>query len=404
MMATLLFHCQNIRGIKYLYTIIKGGELIVKIESVVNPVCPKCGSHNVRVVQTSQERDIKSVPMGRLRLTLRIPVRRVGCNDCGACCRETLPFLPRKHVGYTRSLANFVLSLRSQMSIKAVADWVGLHWETVKQIEKDYLEKKYKRISLKDVEYIGIDEVYLGKTIGYLTVVRDLVSGDVLYIGKGRGLEALNGFNARIRRQSSHIKAICMDMSGPYGAWAKMMLPHADVVFDHFHVIKLMNEKLNTLRRKTLNQADEEMKKELKSKRALLLKNEEDLDAEALEQLHRIREIFDELGVASSMKECLRRIYRMANSPELARKAFERWCRQALASGIDALKQMAKTITHRLDGLVAYWKHDHITNASQEGFNNKIGWLTRQAYGYRDQKFLMLKIFDLPHFSIHKSL
>ncbi len=404
MMATLLYHCQNLRGVKYLKTIVKGGELIVKIESVLKAVCPKCGSHNVRTIKTNDERDIKALPTGKFRLTLRVAVRRVACNDCGAHCRETLHFLPRKHVGYTRALARFVLSLRRHMSIKAVADWVGLHWETVKQIEKDHLEKKYKRISLKNVEYLGIDEVYLGKKIGYFTVVRDLVSGDVLYIGKGRGLESLNDFNPRIRKHVAHIKAICMDMSGSYSAWAKMMLPRSDVVFDHFHVIKLMNEKLNVLRRKTLNQADEDMKNELKNKRSLLLKNEEDLDAEALEQLHRIREIFDELGVASSMKECLRRIYRMANSPELARMAFEKWCRQALASGVDALKRMAKTITRRLDGLVAYWKHNQITNASQEGFNNKIGWLTRQAYGYRDQKYLMLKIFDLPHISIQKSL
>ena len=71
---------------------------------------------------------------------------------------------------------------------------------------------------------------------------------------------------------------------------------------------------------------------------------------------------------------------------------------------IHCLKQMAKTIRKRLDGLLAYWKHDKITNASQEGFNNKIGWLTRQAYGYRDEKYLHLKIYDLPNISTRKDL
>ena len=70
----------------------------------------------------------------------------------------------------------------------------------------------------------------------------------------------------------------------------------------------------------------------------------------------------------------------------------------------NCLKKMAKTIRQRLDGLLAYWKHAKLTSASQEGFNNKIGWLTRQAYGYRDEKYLHLKIYDLPNLSTRKHL
>lgn len=77
---------------------------------------------------------------------------------------------------------------------------------------------------------------------------------------------------------------------------------------------------------------------------------------------------------------------------------------KAVSSGITRLKTMAKTIRSRLDGLVCYWRYDNITNASQEGFNNKIGWLTRQAYGNRDLEYLKLKIFDLPNLSLRKEL
>lgn len=65
---------------------------------------------------------------------------------------------------------------------------------------------------------------------------------------------------------------------------------------------------------------------------------------------------------------------------------------------------MAKTIRKRLDGLISFWKHSRITSASQEGFNNKIGWLTRQAYGYRDEEYLFLEIYDLPNLSVRKRL
>ena len=159
------------------------------------------------------------------------------------------------------------------MSIKAVAQHTGLHWETVKNIEKKWLKKKYKRIRLKDVRYLGIDEVYLGKTLDYITIVRDLISGAVLFVGKGKGGEALKKFRSRLKRKAKQIKAVSMDMSNAYAAWVKEVLPDADIIYDHFHLIKLMNDRMNNLRRSTMNKLEEAQKKELKGKRMLLLRN-----------------------------------------------------------------------------------------------------------------------------------
>ena len=94
----------------------------------------------------------------------------------------------------------------------------------------------------------------------------------------------------------------------------------------------------------------------------------------------------------------------MADSVQTARTAFALWCEKAEVAGIHCLKQMAKTIRKRLEGLLDFWKHDRLTSASQEGFNNKIGWLIRQAYGYRDEAFLHLNIYDLPNLSTRNQL
>ena len=297
-----------------------------------------------------------------------------------------------------------MLALRKAMSISDVARFTGLHWETVKNIEKAWLEKKYRKVRLGEVEYLGIDEVYLGKVLGFITVVRDLDSGAVLFLGKGKGGDALKSFGKRLKRRAKHIKAVAMDMANSYSAWVGKVLPDADIVYDHFHVIKLMNERMNALRRSTMNKLEDEQKKELKGKRFLLLRNEENLSEEALGDLKRLRMEFEDLGTASLMKEYLRNIYKLAEGSELARTAFLLWCEKAEVSGIHCLKQMAKTIRKRIEGLLAYWKHARLTNASQEGFNNKIGWLTRQAYGYRDENYLHLKIYDLPNLSTRRSL
>jgi transposase len=335
---------------------------------------------------------------------MRVATRRILCRECGASTQEAISFCSDAYVRYTKWAARFALVLRADMSIKAVAERMGMHWETVKNIEKEWLEKKYKRVPLDNVEYLGIDEVYLGKTLGFITVVRDVDSGDVLFIGKGKSGEALKPFEKRLKRRAKHIKAVAIDMANSYSAWVKEILPDADIVYDHFHVIKLMNERMNTLRKSTMNKLEENQKKELKGKRFLLLRNEENLSDEAADELKKIRFDFKDLGTASMMKEYLRNIYKLADSYDLARTAFLLWCEKAEVSGIHCLKQMAKTIRNRLEGLLAYWNHAKLTSASQEGFNNKIGWLTRQAYGYHDEKYLHLKIYDLPNLSTRKNL
>lgn len=405
MSTSHFYHTQGIRGYKLKRMERVGGVEIACVYSSARRVaCPVCGAWATGIVRTSKTRDIRGLSIGLKRMIFRVSIRRIRCRECGGYAQEPISFCPELYTRITRKLGYYVLALRTAMSIGDVARFTGLHWDTVKNIEKAWLEKKYKRVRLKDVSILGIDEVYLGKALGYITIVRDLESGAVLYVGKGKGVEALVEFRKRIRRKAKQIVAVVMDMSNAYSAWVKEVLPDADIVYDHFHVIKLMNERMDKLRRSTMNTLQDEQKKELKNKRFLLLRNQESLSAEAAEDLKKLRFEFADLGTASLMKEYLRNIYRMADSCALARTAFMLWCEKAEASGIRCLTQMARTIRKRLQGLLSFWRHNRITSASQEGFNNKIGWLTRQAYGYRDEQYLLLKIYDLPHLAIRKEL
>jgi len=100
----------------------------------------------------------------------------------------------------------------------------------------------------------------------------------------------------------------------------------------------------------------------------------------------------------------LRNIYSIADTKDLADIAFERWYRMAKASGIPEMITMAKTVKKHIKGILTYWQTGGLTSASMEGFNNKIGWLTRQADGYRDEEYLILKIHDLPNINTRKTL
>lgn len=111
-----------------------------------------------------------------------------------------------------------------------------------------------------------------------------------------------------------------MDIFNAYAAWVREVLPDADLIYDHFHLIKLMNDKLNNLRRSTMARLWEEQRKELKGKRFLLMRNSENLDTDALEQLEKLKEEFKDLGTAWIFKEALRNIYSMTYDTTTARR------------------------------------------------------------------------------------
>ena len=105
-----------------------------------------------------------------------------------------------------------------------------------------------------------------------------------------------------------------------------------------------------------------------------------------------------------AMKEKLRFIYSQAEGIEEAEEMFDEWCALAETSEIAKLKTMGKTIKKHKKGILCFWKYDHLTSAGMEGFNNKIRWLIRVAYGYRDDEYFKLKIYDLPKLKTTKEL
>ncbi|MCI5799456.1 transposase, partial [bacterium] len=88
----------------------------------------------------------------------------------------------------------------------------------------------------------------------------------------------------------------------------------------------------------------------------------------------------------------------------LPRIAFHRWIKFAEETRIPELRTMAKTLRDKIEGIISFWTFRHISNASMEGFNNKIRWLIKQAYGFRDSEYFKLKIYQLPEISSIKEL
>jgi len=293
-----------------------------------------------------------------------------------------------------------VIDLSRMMTILDVAELTGLSWDTIKGLVKKRLAKDYAHIRLKDLRRLAIDEIYLGRKQKYLTLVVDQESGRIIWVGRGKAGEALNGFWRRLKASGARIEAVAMDMSQAYASAVARHLPEALIVFDRFHGMKLMNEKLDDLRRELVRQAEsEDAKVAIKGTRWLLLYRRENLPQSKARQLQEALERNGPLATAYLLKEELALAWE-AEGWEAMADYFCAWCEKAIASGIDQLVSVAQSLTDHAEGLLTY-STTGMTSGRMEGINRKIKTMLRQFYGLRDNDFLRLKLYAL-HESKHK--
>lgn len=312
-----------------------------------------------------------------------------------------LPPFAREYVRYTNQLAQFVRDVSRMMTLSDVADLSFLSWDTVKSIVKERLQKDFGKVALKALKYLSIDEIYVGKKGRFYTLVLDLEGGRIVWVGKGRGEAALQGFWRRLRKSQAQVKAVAMDMSAGYWAAVRKHLPEAAVVFDRFHIIQLMNHRLDELRRQMVREAEGMMKQTIKGTRYLLFMRAENLNERQLPRLDEALKLNEPLLLAWYLKEELSLLWEQP-SLALMKSFLKQWCEQALSSGIGQMHKMAHSLLKHRNGILNWWQY-RINNGKMEGVNNKIKTLTRQAYGYRDEEFFILKLLAL-HQSRYKLL
>jgi transposase len=281
------------------------------------------------------------------------------------------------------------------MTLSDVAAWTLLSWDTVKNIVKTHLAKDYGRPLLKGVRYLGIDEIHLGKKSRYYTIVIDLEDGRILWAKPGRGGAALRGFWRRLRLAKAKIRAVATDMSAAYWSAVLDHLPDAALVFDKVHVNKLMNERLDDLRRQMVREAEGHLKLCIKGTRFLLLRNPENLQEDQIPKLEQALQLNEPLLLGWYLKEELRELWNQPSRQKMA--AFLKdWCQKAEQTTIGQLIKMAKTLRTHASGILAYARHP-ITSGKLEGINNKIKTLTKRSYGFHDENFFILKLLSLHH-------
>jgi transposase len=395
MSTSMLYHMMGIRGYGQVSTKYENGGATVTIAQERKTCrCPQCDSANV-ILKGGVWRQFRGIPIGRKPVWIRFRVPRVECRDCGTLRQVALGFAESR-VTYIKAFERYVLDLADCMTIQDVAEHLGVSWDVVKEIVKANLKRNFAKPRLKDLQQIAIDEISIGKGHRYLTIVLDLVSGAVVHVGRGKSGDSLTDFWKRLRSSGAKVEAVGMDMSPAFIQAVTTNLPRAKIIFDRFHVMKLLNDKLSDLRRALYCDIKGNMGREvLKGSRWLLLKRPENLDPKHNEKkrLEDALRLNAPLATAYYLKEELYEFWEQEDYYEAERFLLQ-WIESAEATKIRPLVTFAQTLRSYHSGLLNYYDYP-ISSGPLEGTNNKIKTMKRQAYGYRDQEFFQLKIYAL---------
>ncbi len=393
MSTSLLYHAFGVRGYQQTKIEFDGGSVLFHVEPSKQTVCcSECGSRDV-IRRGEKERRFRSSPIGAKLTWVIANIPRVQCRECHAVRQIKVGFAEPKRT-FTKTWAAYALDLTRHMTIKDVANSLGVGWDVIKEIKKSYLEKHFAKPSLKNVRRIAIDEICIGSGHRYVTLVLDLDSGAVVFVGEGKSADSLLPFWKRLRSKRAQIKAVAIDMSAAYISAVTTHLPDAAIVFDRFHVVKLMNEKLSDLRRELYREASTSSERGiLKGTRWLLMKNPENLSEDRNEttRLEEAMKLNAPLATAYYLKEELRQFWEQPWKYS-AKMFLNSWCARATSSGIKQMVTMAKTIRSHAEGILNYYDHP-ISTGPLEGTNNKIKTIQRQHYGIRDREYFKLVVY-----------
>ena len=428
------FECQGFIG-THLGISPEKNKTVLFLESVRSTKsvrCPACGGA-VHIYENGQVK-LKDIPFWKgTDHICNFFIHRYRCNCCQETFTEEIPFkYPGTRITYRA--ANWIKGfLQQKISIKAIQELTGIHWDTIRKVQKEIMDQAIweRETELKKEGYkprfLAVDEFAIHKGHRYATCVMDLEQGDILWVGKGRSMKDFEKFFEEMPADSlSAVIAVAMDMNASYNKLVSKHLPKAQIVYDRFHMQAQFGRdvlgvvRLNEARKhnakakeiladipddtdketmKSLKQTAKNEKQEysqLKKLRWTLLTNGDKLSESKTEHLQSILQNHHNLAVCYAMKEEMCRLYTLTDYAQVL-DGWTKWFEAAKESEIPALVKFAEQKEKRIPGLAAHAVFP-ISTGKLEGFNNKIKVAKRIGYGYRDDDFFftLIRYLSIP--------
>ena len=346
-----------------------------------------------RTFYDHKARQVRDLCCGDTRVYLEVEIRRVACRSCGLVKQEKLAWIADNPL-YTKRFALLVGRRCRASTLKDVAKELALGWQTVKELEKQYMREQLRRAGMPGPSVIGIDEISVKKGQDYRIVVSDLLRRRAIWFGgKDRKEESMDLFYQELGANKSRgIRLAVMDMWRAFQKSAAKNAPQAGILFDKFHVIEHLSEALDEVRKSEYARLKGKDRAYIKGQKYTLLSHRENLTLKGRQALEKLLAANKRLHIAYLLKESFDQLWDYEKEG-WARKFFENWKASLKWQRLAPYEKFARMIESHWEGIAAYCKPENkVPLGFVEGLNNKIRVIQRRAYGIRDEEYLRLKV------------
>lgn len=323
-----------------------------------------------------------------------VDIKRLSCPECGVLTEYQTLYEGKNH--HSKQVGSMITSYSKYLDNVSVSRLLSISPSKVYRIDRQELAKQIVRYkdSVPAIKQACVDEVSFKRNHTYSTVLCNQEDSKVIWLEKNRKQESLEQIYNQFPEQLSHLKTVSMDFWQPYEAVTRSKFPKAKIVYDRFHLSRILNRHIEEERRayqKELPDRDRVYIK--KHTRWLLLRRKENQTESGLQRLQKLRENNKFLYDMYLLKEDFLSIFNSDNSTEKAKKYILDWIALVEETSFTSLKSFCRKIIKRLDTILN-WFDDPISNGLAEGINNVIKSVLKRGYGYKDFDYFRMKVLQ----------
>ena len=352
--------------------------------------CPKC-KKEVNAYDTTEKR-WRHMNFFQYACYLVVRVPRIECKENGILQIE-VPWA-RDEADFTLLFESFAMTLCREMPVNKVSQIIKVDDNKLWRMMNYYTEAARQLEDHSEVSKIGVDETSKSKGHDYVSLFVDLDDKKTIFVAEGKGSETILEFKKDLIEHNGNpdnITDMSIDMSPAFIKGAEDNFPQAEITFDKFHIMKIINNAVDEVRKAEVGEQEI-----LRGQRYLFLKNRVNLTETQKKSLMAI-EAMPRLNLktirAYHIRENFQGIYN-EKTPEDFEKLLKKWYFWATHSRIEAMKEAAYTIRRHWSGVLR-WFSSKINNGILEGLNSLVQAAKAKARGYRTFKNFKTIIYML---------
>ena len=367
----------------------KAVHIFIQARKTAKYPCPICGKESVRYDEEDKERMWRHADVVMYPCYIHCRRPRVKCTEHGIHVVDA-PWA-RKGAQQTFLFESYAMMLVKSMPLNEARKVLRISWTALSNIVTYWVEKAVAATDLAPVEQLSLDETSFKRGQSYVTVVGDPVGKRVIGVEEGRKSEAVERFSYDFMARGgdcTKVRHISMDMSRAYKSGSEICFPNARLVFDKFHVKKMVLDGMDEVRRQ--EQGRVFARSWQAGKKLLMIPQSRATEQQSQAQVALCAQ-YPKTGRAFQMVQQFDDFYNCDNLKDAAVK-FKKITSWMMHSRLEPMKKVAKALRAKVDEIFEYFNF-RMTNAFAEGINSLIQAAKRRARGYRTYKGYRMMIF-----------